>query len=101
MEIGKELWAKGVQVPEYYGVIEPSKEYPHWGLVMERIRGEEPLHTIGESRRKAEFQHQEQIEFLERLGYFSFDHLNFGNNSLFNPRLAKLFLFDLTNVYKY
>lgn len=101
LRMGTELWANGVQVPKYHRIIPPNRGLPYWGLVMERIRGEEPLYTIGESRRKAEQQHREQIDLLERLGYFSFDHLPFGNNSLFNLRKAKLFLIDLTHVEKY
>ena len=68
---------------------------------MDRIYGAEPLSTIRESRRKAERQHEEQMGLFERHGYFSFDHLQFGNNSLFNLGLRKLFLFDLTLVERY
>lgn len=96
LKIGKELYSKKMQVPEYLGLFEPlnKRGLNYWGVFMERIYGVN-YHDLKTALLKAEAlrQFQEQISLARNLGYIITDSFH-DYNSLFDFKKNKLFLFD-------
>ncbi|MDO8511095.1 MAG: hypothetical protein Q7S55_02925 [Nanoarchaeota archaeon] len=97
-ELGRELYQKGVQVPQYVSLFRalPSPRQESYGVFMQRIHGQEVSSLSPALHLEAQRQYQEQKKLVEKSGYLlGSDSKNMYINTLFNPKQRKLFLFDL------
>src|SRR3989344_2896220 len=97
-EVGRELYQKGVQVPQYIGLFRalPSLRQGSYGVLMQRIHGLDASSLSPALHLEAQRQYQEQKKLIEELGYVvGSDSKSMYINTLFDPKQRKLFLFDL------
>ena len=96
-ELGRELHHQGVQIPQYIGLFGPvSLLRQEWvGVFMERIHGREPAALPSPVLTEALRQYKQQKELIDKLGYIVKDSRNMYQNTLFDPKRRKLFLYDL------
>ena len=95
--LGRELHQQGVQVPQYLGLFGPVSllHQESWGVLMERIYGLEPAALASSMHLEALRQYKQQKELIDRLGYTVKDSKNMYQNTMFDPKQQKLYLFDL------
>lgn len=99
-ELGRELHAQGVHLPDYFGIFKPANPINYWGVFMERISGltsDSILYFL--IKREAERQHEKQRELIYKLGYAPSD-TSFLHNVMFNIPKWKLYLYDLVQWKK-
>ncbi len=98
--IGKELYQKGIQVPQFFTLFEPHKApLDYWGIFMERIYGKEYKSLPFLLKREAKKQFKEQERLIEIAGYKLGD-CSHDYNTLFDIEKRKLYLFDLVRWQK-
>lgn len=113
--IGRDLFDHQVQVPEFYGLYQHrgplrcyilcylwndylfSEEEPLWGIIMQRINGDNVYYS--DNNREAERQLTEQLQLACALGYKPGD-VSLNQNTLFDWSQNKLYLIDFTSWEK-